>query len=108
MRGSRFVEDDEIDEDDDAAVRFVVVNRGGETTDEWRFEITNTPYDSDDDYRSSRQDELRPGESIEIIVEFENPDEGRYNIEVEVDSEDDTDEENERNNDEKERLKVED
>lgn len=106
MSGSRFVEDDEIDEDDDAAVRFVVANRGGKTTEDWRFEITNVPYDNDDKYRSVRQNELRPGESVEIIVEFENPDDGNYNIKVEVDSDDDTDEENERNNDESERLEV--
>jgi hypothetical protein len=31
MSGSRFTEDDEIDEDDDAAVRFTVRNRGGES-----------------------------------------------------------------------------
>jgi hypothetical protein len=107
MSGSRFIEDDEIDEDDDAAVRFVVVNRGGESTGSWRFEINDLPYDGNDDYRSSRQDSLRPGESVEIIVEFENPDEGRYDIEVEVDSDDDVDEEDERNNDESERLDVE-
>jgi uncharacterized membrane protein YgcG len=107
MSGSRFIEDDEIDEDDDAAIRFVVVNRGGESTGSWRFEINDLPYDNDDDYRSKRQDSLRPGESVEIIVEFENPDEGRYDIEVEVDSDDDVDEEDERNNDESERLDVE-
>lgn len=107
MNGSRFVEDDEIDEDDDAAIRFVVVNRGGESTGSWRFEINDTPYSgSNNDFRSSRQDSLRPGQSVEIIVEFENPDEGRYDIEVEVDSDDDVDEERENNNDESERLEV--
>jgi hypothetical protein len=106
MSGSRFVEDDEIDEDDDAAVRFVVENIGGESTGSWRFEIDNVPYDDDDRYRSARQSSLRPGESVEIIVEFENPDEGNYNIEVTVDSEDDVDEERESNNDESERLEV--
>lgn len=106
MSGSRFVEDDEIDEDDDAAVRFTVFNRGGESTGSWRFEIQNLPYDDDDDFRSSRQDSLRPGESVTITVELENPDEGNYNIRVEVDSDDDVDEEDERNNDDSERLKV--
>ncbi len=107
MSGSRFVEDDEIDEDDDAAIRFVVVNIGGESTGDWRFEIDNTPYDDrNNDYRSNRQNSLRPGESTEIIVEFENPDDGRYRIKVTVDSDDDVDEEDERNNDESEVLEV--
>lgn len=107
MSGSRFIEDDNIDEGDDAAVRFVVVNRGGESTGSYRFEINDLPFDNgDDNYRSNRQDSLRPGESVEIIVEFKNPDEGRYNIEVEVDSDDDVNEENERNNDESQRLDV--
>lgn len=106
ISGSRFIEDDEIDEDDDAGVRFTVRNRGGESTGSWRFEITNTPYDNDDDYRSNRYGSLRPGQEIEIIVELENPDEGNYNIRVEVDSDDDVDEENERNNTESERLEV--
>lgn len=108
MSGSRFVEDDEIDEDDDAAVRFEVVNIGGESTGRWRFEIDETPYDgSNNDYRSGRQNSLRPGESVVLIVEFENPDDGRYRIEVDIDSDDDVDEENERNNDDSEVLEVE-
>ena len=104
---SRFREEDDIDDNDDAAVRFEVTNRGGESTGSWRFEIEETPYDgSNNDYRSSRQDSLRPGESTVITVEFENPDEGRYDIEVTVDSDDDVDEEDERNNDESEDLRV--
>jgi len=107
MSGSRFREDDDIDERDDAAIRFEVVNIGGESTGTWRFEIDGTPYDdSNNDYRSGRQSSLRPGESRIITVEFENPDAGRYNIEVEVDSDDDVDEENERNNDDSVRLRV--
>jgi hypothetical protein len=106
LSGSRFIEDDDIDEDDDAAVQFTVRNRGGESTGNWRFEITNTPYDDDDDYNSGRQSSLRPGEEVTITVEFENPDEGSYNVEVEVDSRDDVDEERESNNDESERLRV--
>lgn len=107
MRGSRFVENDNIDEDERAAIRFVVKNIGGESTGRWRFKVTNTPYDKDDTYESRREDSLRPGEEKEFIVEFDNPDEGSYNIRVEVDSDDDVDEENERNNTESERLRVE-
>ena len=107
ISGNRFIEDDEADEGDDVAIRFVVANIGGEETEDWRFEIDNLPYDDDDTYRSGRQDSLRPGESVEVITEFENADEGNYRIRVEVDSEDDTDEENERNNDDSVRLEVE-
>jgi subtilase family serine protease len=106
LQGSRFIEDDEIDTDDDAAIRFTVVNIGGESTGDWRFEIDNTPYDGSNDFRSKRQDSLRPGESITLTVEFENPDDGRYRIRVDVDSDHDVDEENERNNDETETLRV--
>ena len=106
LNGSRFVEDDEISDNDDAAVKFIVKNIGGESTGSWRFEINNLPYDDSENYESSRQSSLMPGESRQIIVEFENPDEGRYNIEVIVDSRDDVDEEDERNNDESERLEV--
>lgn len=108
MDGSRFREDDDIDEDDDAAVQFVVVNNGGESTGSWRFEITNAPYDDgdDDEFRSSRQSSMRPGESRTITVEFNNPDEGTYRIRLEVDSDDDVEEEDERDNDETETLRV--
>jgi len=106
LSGSRFIEDDRVDEGDDVAIRFTVRNRGGETTDDWRFEIDDVPFDDDDDFRSREYDRLRPGEFIEITVEFENVDEGRYDIEVNIDSEDDTDEERESNNDDTVELDV--
>lgn len=98
LSGSRFVEDDEADEGDDVAIRFTVKNRGGETTEDWRFEVDGLPYDDGGKYRSPRYNELKPGQSLEVTVELENVDEGRYEIEVFVDSEDDTDEERENNN----------
>lgn len=104
ISGSRFIENDEIDDNDDAAIRFTVRNIGGESTGTWRFEVNETP--NDEDFRSSRQSSLRPGESIEFVIEFENPKKGDYNIEVEIDSDDDVNEENERNNDESERLRI--
>lgn len=106
ISGSRFIEDDEIDDNDTAAVRFVVKNQGGESTGSWRFEIDNLPYDNDDTYRSKRYSSLRPGESIEIIADFDGIDDGNYNIRIEVDSDDDVDEERENNNTESERLEV--
>jgi hypothetical protein len=106
LSGSRFVEEDDIDEDDTAAVRFIVKNQGGESTGSWKFEITNLPYDSGDTYRSKSYSSLQPGQSIEIIADFEGIDDGRYNIRVEADSEDDVDEESESNNTESETLEV--
>ncbi len=107
LSGSRFVEEDEIDEDDTAAVRFFVKNQGGESTGSWRFEIDGLPYDDDDTYRSKSYSSLKPGQSLEVIADFDGIDEGRYTIRVEVDSDDDVDEESERNNDESETLRVE-
>jgi hypothetical protein len=106
MSGNNFDEDDEIEDDDTAAVQFTVKNQGGESTGSWRFEIDNLPYDDDDNYRSGTYSSLRPGESIEITVEFDGIDEGRYSLKVDVDSDDDVDEESESNNDESETLEV--
>jgi len=106
MSGSKFREDDEIDENDEAAVLFVVKNNGGKSTGSFRFEIENLPYDNDDSYRSDKQSSLNPGQTKEIIVSFDNPDEGRYNINVVLDSDKDVREESERNNEESETLRV--
>lgn len=106
MSGNRFVEDDEIDENDTAAVRFIAKNQGGESTGSWRFEIDNLPYRNDDTYRSKSYSSLRPGQSLEVIVEFDQIDEGRYTLNVELDSDDDVDEEKENNNTESETLEV--
>lgn len=107
MNGSNFREDDTIDENDDAAVKFTVKNVGGESTGTWKFEIENTP-DDGDDYESRTQASLRPGQSTTITVKFNNPDIGKYKMKLVVDSDDDVDEEDEDNNDETETLEVED
>lgn len=107
ISGNRFIEDDEAEDGDDIAIRFVVKNQGGDETEDWRFEIKGLPYDDDDNFRSREYNSLQPGQSQELIVEFENIDEGDYEIEVLVDSEDDTDEESESNNDDSVDLEVE-
>lgn len=104
--GSNFIADGEISDREDAAVRFVVTNQGGQPSGLWRFNIDNLPYDSNDEYESSKQNSLSPGQSIEVIVEFKNPDAGRYSIELEIDSDDDVREENERNNSAIQTLRV--
>lgn len=106
MDGNTFREDDNIDEDDDAAIRFTVINKGGENTGSWRFELSNSP-DDGDTYRSKTQSSMRPGESRTITVEFNNPDVGIYNMKLTVDSDDDVDEESEKNNTDTEELEIE-
>ena len=106
ISGSRFTSDSEIEEDDTAAIRFVVKNEGGRDTGSWRFEITNLPYDRNDTYRSGTYQSLRPGQSLEVIAEFDGINRGDYSIRVEVDSDDDVDEENENNNTRSKSLEV--
>ena len=98
ISGSRFITDSNIYERDIAAIRFVVRNIGGESTGTWNFEVSNTPYFDSDSFISGRQASLRPGESREVIVEFTRPDEGRYNIRIELDPRNDIREESTRNN----------
>lgn len=107
LSGNNFREDDKANDGDDIAIQFTVQNHGGETTEDWRFEIDNLPYDDDDNYRSKEYSALRPGESLTITVEFENVDEGDYDIDVTIDSEKDTREESESNNDDSVDLEVE-
>lgn len=103
MDGSRFRDGDSIDENDEAAVRFVVRNTGDEDTGSWRYEVR----DPDGDWqRSSRQDSLEPGEEVEITEEFGELDSGDYTIKVKVDSDDDVDEEDEDDNDDSADLEV--
>lgn len=98
LSGNRFIKDDRMNEGNDIAIRFTVRNIGGDDTNSWRFEARDIPYNNSNSFRSKRQDYLKPGESTEIIVEFENVDEGNYRIRVEVDSDDNTNEEKESNN----------
>jgi hypothetical protein len=102
----KFTQDDQINVDQDATVRFTVKNIGGKSTGNWRYKITGLPYDNDDDKESKSQSSLRPGQSREITVTFTNPDEGNYTIKVKVDSDNDVDEESESNNSESDRLEV--
>lgn len=106
LSGSKFTEDNKIEENDEAAVRFTVKNIGGESTGTWKYEITNIPYKNDDNFESKSQSSLRPGESREIVIGFDNPDRGNYDVKVKVDSDNDVDEESESNNTKTEELEV--
>lgn len=106
LSGSRFREDDSLDERDDLAVRFTVKNNGDGPSGSWYFDIDDLPYDrsSKTNYKSLAQRSLQPGDSTEIILEFENIDSGTYDIEVSVETL--GDEDNTRNNSDEVRLKV--
>jgi hypothetical protein len=97
LRNGRFVEDDNIDENETVVVRFTVKNRGGDFNDSWRYTV-ESPTEDNDVYKSSNQSGLDSGESKNITVKFNNPDRDDYTLEIEIDSEDDVDESNERNN----------
>lgn len=99
----RFVEDETIDSNDDPAIRFTVINKGGKSTDDWRFTIKTDGVS----YTSPRQDSLDSGEEVEIIYGFEELDSNEtYDIEIEIDSGDDTDEKSESNNDDNVDLEI--
>jgi len=102
----RFTEDDQINVDEDAAIRFTVKNVGGESTGSWKYKITGLPYDNTETKTSSYQTSLKPGQSREITVTFTNPDEGKYTIKVKLDSNNDVDEEDESNNSDSIKLTV--
>ncbi len=101
ISGSRFIETNNIDVDDELAIKFRVTNIGGETTENWRFDVeVDEPRNADDlDYRSKRYDKLDPGEYREVILRYDNLDEdGNYDFDIEVDQEKDTDEDKRSNN----------
>lgn len=101
MSGNRFIETRNIDQNDELAIQFRVRNVGGETTDDWRFEVDSEDPDGDDslDFRSRRYAELAPGEYRDIVISFDNlPDDGEYELRIEVDPDKDTNEETRSNN----------
>lgn len=107
MSGSRFIPTSSINERDRGAIRFTVLNQGGQETGTWRFEVYDLPYSSSNrTYTSSRQSSLRPGEYIEILVEFDGMQTGRFYPEVFVDPRNEVREEREDNNRRSVRLDV--
>lgn len=102
MDGSRFVEDDTIDSNDDAAIRFDVYNRGDDDSGRFEYEV-----DTSDDVITKTVSSLDEGDHRTITVEFDiDNDSDDLDIEVELDPDDDIDEENENNNSDDIRLEV--
>lgn len=103
----RFVEDDEIDEDDDAAIRITVENRGDRDAGRFDIEITYPSRYGGTKQITKRASALDEGDEDTYVIELHDIRKNRTNtIEVEVDSDDDVDEENERNNDDDIRLEI--
>lgn len=107
LDGRRFVETDNVDSNDELAVRFKIKNDGGESTGAWRFTVELTG-DDDQDYESARQPSLSPGQSAEYTLAFDGIDRDAETVtfKVTADSDDDVDEEDERDNDESERVRL--
>jgi hypothetical protein len=107
LDGRRFVETDNVDSNDELAVRFKIKNDGGESTGAWRFTVELTG-DDDQDYESARQPSLAPGQSAEYTLAFDGIDRDAETVtfKVTADSDDDVDEEDERDNEETERVRL--
>jgi hypothetical protein len=104
FRGSTFVEDDEVPEGRDAAVRFTVKNNGTNIASGWRVQVEVT---GEDDARGNGGS-LMPNGTQQFTLRIENPREGRdIDVDIEVDYEDDVDESNERNNERSIELEIE-
>lgn len=106
MRGSTFVdEDDEIPDNRDAAVRFIVQNLGTNVTSNWRVHVDVTG--EDDAYGVGGL--LYPNGTQLFTLVIEDPEDGeRLTVDIEVDYDNRIAETNENNNDERARIEVED
>ena len=99
--GNRLVETRNLDTNDEVRIQFRVSNIGGEETDDRRFSIEVDDPDNNTivDEKSRRYDSLKPGESIDITLTFDEFDEdGDYDFKIVVDPEKDTREESRSNN----------
>jgi hypothetical protein len=102
-----FIEDNTIDEGDDAAVRFEITNEGDDDSGRFDFEVDMTPSFSGDTYRRTNISSLSPGESITFTVEFENAeDNGTNRFRVEVDPNDDIGDDRRSNNDDTATIRI--
>lgn len=80
------------------AVRFVVSNRGTNTTGSWYFEAELPGAGNNSNYRSDSQRSLAPGDSIVYTLGFDSTTRGRDTVRVEADPNDRIDESSEGNN----------
>lgn len=89
-----------LNPDERLAVRFVVENTGTKSSGPWRFEA-ELPTEPREHYRSPEQESLPPGARVEYILGFDQveDDRARITIDITIDPDEDIDERNENNND---------
>lgn len=102
---NQFYYDNSLNDNDTIAVRFEVQNVGGSHTGNWRFTV-DMPTEDNNLFESNNQSSLSPGETRQFTIGFDNPDTGSNNVTIEVDSDDDVNENSESNNDDSERIHV--
>jgi hypothetical protein len=102
---NQFYYDNSLNDNDTIAVRFEVQNIGGSYTGNWRFEA-DLPTMDNDTFRSNTQNSLAPGEIRQFTIGFDNPDTGSNNVTVNVDSDHNVSENSESNNDDSERIYI--
>lgn len=94
-----FVEDDNVNEGDDVAVKFRIRNEGDEDSGRFDYEVNLTPSFSGDPYIKRNASSLDAGESVTVVVDFENArDTGTNKFKVEIDPDNDLNEDNTDNN----------
>ncbi len=104
MRGSTFVEDNEVPSGRDAAVRFTVQNLGTNVVSDWRLRIDV----EDEDTATGMGSTLYPNGTQAFTVRVDNPREGNnLQIQIDLDYQNRIAESNERNNDEEIELDIE-
>ncbi len=103
-----FVSSNRIPDNRDGAVKFTVTNTGTNVTGRWKFEV-DIPSSPSQTFTSPYQDSLKPGDSIDFVLGFEDGREGdNRKITVTADPDDKIDESNERNNDASRTIDIED
>lgn len=85
IENGTFISDDRIDEDDRAAVRFMVSNGGSAATGPWTYNAI-LPTSEPELYNSGTQASLNPGDRLEFTLAFDNIDadsnSGRFYVNV--------------------------
>lgn len=102
---NNFISTSNIDTGDRVAVKFEVANIGTENSGYYDIKI-NFPTDDEDTRYFESRSPLRAGSKSYFTVVFENPEEGRQDIEIEVDSGNDVRENSESNNDTSRSIRI--
>lgn len=92
-----FVASDSVSNDNDVAVKFVILNTGTNASGAFRF-TADIPTTSNSEFDSDAQQSLNPGERIEYLLAFDHADTGSQDITVTVDPDHAITESNENNN----------